>query len=75
MKKKARKLVLNRETLAVLNQTSLRQAAAGTGDPHPSEYATCYSFTCQPPYGNCWYSDGLNTCFTCDWEGCTSNHC
>jgi hypothetical protein len=74
MKKKAKKLVLNRETLAQLDQPSLRLAAAGTGGPYPTEYNTCVSFTCQPPYGNCQYSDGQNTCFTCAGS-CTSNYC
>lgn len=68
MKKQAKKLVLSRETLSELGR-----AAAGTCDPQGS-FNTCYSFTCQAPYGNCQYSDGRDTCFTCE-SLCTSNYC
>jgi hypothetical protein len=73
MKKQVKKLVLSRETLADLDQLSLGRAATGTGGPYGT-YNTCYSFTCQAPYGNCQYSDGQNTCFTCE-SFCTSNYC
>ena len=71
MKKKMKKLVISRETLAELDPPNLNQAATGTG----WTYNTCASFTCQAPYGNCQYSDGRDTCFTCDAFTCTSNYC
>jgi hypothetical protein len=73
MKKRSKKLVLSRETLAALDPRNLKHAATGTGGPHET-FNTCYSFTCQAPYGNCQYSDGQNTCFTCEYL-CTSNYC
>lgn len=71
MKKRTpKKLVLNRETLAGLDRSDLQRAAGGTG----YTYYNCPSFTCQAPYGNCQYSDGRNTCFTCE-ATCTTNYC
>jgi hypothetical protein len=65
MKKTAKKkLVLNRETLAGLDPSRYGQVAGGTG-------YTCPSFTCQPP---CQFSDGRDTCFTCE-ATCTTNYC
>ncbi len=73
MKKRPKKLMLSRETLAELDLPSLKQTATGTDWP-PQTFNTCYSFTCQAPYGNCQYSDGRDTCFTCASD-CTSNYC
>jgi hypothetical protein len=68
-KAKMKKLVISRETLAELDSPNLKQAAAaGTEN-------TCPSFTCQEPYGNCQYSGGRRTCFTCDAFTCTTNYC
>ena len=68
MKKKVKKLVLNRETLASLDPPDLQRAAGGTGYTH----YTCPSFTCQPY--NCQFSDGRDTCYTCE-NTCTTNYC
>lgn len=72
MKKRTKKLVLNRETLAGLDRSNLQQAAGGTGYP---SYETCYTYqgySCQP--NRCPYSEGRNTCFTCEGT-CTTNYC
>ena len=74
MKKRPKKLVLSRETLAKLDPPHLKQAAAGTGGWPQTFVNTCYSYTCQAPYGNCQYSGGQDTCFTCEYL-CTSNEC
>lgn len=72
MKKKTRKkLILHRETLAGLDRSHLERAVGGTGTGYPTYY-TCPSFTCQP--GNCQFSDGRNTCYTCE-DTCTTNYC
>jgi hypothetical protein len=59
-KKLAKKLVLNRETLAELDGFALQGVAGGA------------TVTCQPD--NCDYSNGRRTCLTCDLT-CTTNNC
>jgi len=59
-KNKLKKLVLNRETLAELDGPGLTRAAGGA------------TVTCQPD--NCDYSNGRNTCLTCNLT-CTTNQC
>lgn len=62
MKKKVKKLVLSRETLAQLDNIELR-VAGGTDETE----MTCPQF--------CLYSRGRRTCDTCDNQTCTSNFC
>ena len=69
MKKRTKKLVLNRETLAGLDRSDLQGAAGGVS------YVGCYTYqaySCQP--NRCPYSEGRNTCFTCEGT-CTTNYC
>ena len=65
MKKKMRKLALNRETLAELDRLNLQEAVGGA-----TQY-TCPSFTCYPD--NCEFSRRA-TCTTCQMT-CTTNYC
>jgi hypothetical protein len=66
MRKTSRRLALHRETLAEL--TRLRDVQGGTNTT-TSSY--CPSITCQPP---CDFSNGRNTCATCE-SVCTTNYC
>ncbi|MEA2559602.1 MAG: hypothetical protein QOH06_1106 [Acidobacteriota bacterium] len=65
MKKKMKKLVLNRETLVHLEQ-SLGQIAGGVS------YAPCGSASCPDI---CTFSGGARTCNTCDNHTCQTNFC
>lgn len=66
MKKRAKKMVLSRETLVSLDQ-DLGQVAGGTS------YAPCGSASCPDI---CTQASGNNrTCITCDNHTCTSNFC
>jgi hypothetical protein len=66
VKKKPKRLVLNRETLSALSR-----ATGGTGT-YPQTEIGCPSYTC-PTF--CQYSaDGQDTCLTND-AFCTTNYC
>ena len=67
LRKNSKRLVLNRETLAVLSH-----ATGGTGTYPPPTNFGCPSFTCPTV---CQYSaDGQQTCLT--WgDTCTTNYC
>jgi hypothetical protein len=67
MKKKTKKLALNRDTLLSLDQ-NLWQVAGGT-----TQVDVCGTRSCAPPYSHCEYS-GQRTCNTCAGS-CTTNLC
>lgn len=69
-KNKLKKLVLNRETLAELDRPGLTRVAGGGATDY--NY-TCPSVTCQP--AQCDFSNGQQTCLTCDNMTCTTNFC
>ena len=65
MKKKLKKLQLNRETLTQL-EPSHGQIAGGTS------YAPCGSASCPDI---CTFSGGYRTCNTCNNQTCGTNFC
>lgn len=66
MKRRPKKLALNRETLSGLEQSleqELQQVAGGA------------TLTCMAPHSHCEYSGaGRRTCLTCQLT-CTTNYC
>ena len=67
MKKRTKKLALNRETLTRLEH-DLGHVAGGA-----TAVADCGTRTCMPPHSGCEFS-GRQTCFTCQ-ATCTTNLC
>lgn len=67
MKRKTKKLTLNRETLEQLEK-ELQVAAGGA-----TAVADCGTRSCRPPYSGCEWS-GYRTCNTCQGT-CTTNYC
>jgi hypothetical protein len=68
MKKQMKKLMLAKETLARLEQ-SLGQIAGGI-----TAWVDCGTQTCAPPYSACDFSNGQQTCTSCEGV-CTTNYC
>jgi hypothetical protein len=68
MKKQAKKLVLNRETLVDLEHR-LKPIVGGL-----TAWADCGTQTCAPPYSACDFSNGQDTCISCAGN-CTTNYC
>ena len=71
MKKRTKKLVLAKETVAGLDRSGLQGAAGGTGTGYQTSCFTCAGYSCEPD--RCPYSDG-GTCNTCAGT-CTTNYC
>ncbi len=69
MKKRTKKLALNRETLVHL-ENDLGQIVGGL-----TAVTECGTRTCMPPHSGCEYSGaGRQTCLTCQ-RTCTTNLC
>jgi hypothetical protein len=68
MKKQAKKMTLTRETLSHLEKNLGQVAGAVTA------WADCGTQTCAPPYSACDWSNGQNTCISCEGV-CTTNYC
>ncbi len=69
MKKQMKKLALTRETLTNLQHSSLLRIAGGI-----TAVQDCGTQSCAPPYSSCEFSNGQNTCVTCEGV-CTTNYC
>jgi hypothetical protein len=67
MKKRVKRLALNRETLVRL-ENNLEQVVGGI-----TAVADCGTRTCAPPHSGCEWS-GYRTCNSCQ-NTCTTNYC